>query len=218
MAGLTYGQKSQAGILIKDANTNSYPIAGSDLLKDEYLKTAQFLKDNPGYFSQTKLRKTTAWNFTIGYSKFWLANDFTGGSDYSVASTCRAVGTHCYVFVADDVWGTYVDSNAVAAVVNDFDNQTPANPNKGIFQADVDTFGDPPDVDGDPRIIILILDIRDGYSGSGGYIAGYFDPANETRGAGQAAEIYFMDANPTNLKTTTGLNNALSTAAHEFQH
>ena len=217
-AGLTYGQKSQAGIIIKDANTNSYPIAGSDLLKDEYSKTAQFLKDNPGYLSQTKLRKTTAWNFTVGTKRYWTAYSYETGSEYSVNSTCQAVGTHCYVFVADDVWGTYVDSSAVLAVVNDFDNQTPANANKGIYQTDVDTFGDPPDVDSDPRIIILILDIQDGYSGSGGYVAGYFSSANEIRGAGQAAEIYFMDANPTNLKTTNGLNNALSTAAHEFQH
>ena len=217
-AGLTYGQKSQAGIIIKDANTNSYPIAGSDLLKDEYSKTAQFLKDNPGYLSQTKLRKTTAWNFTVGTKRYWTAYSYETSSEYSVNSTCKAVGTHCYVFVADDVWGTYVDSSAVLAVVNDFDNQTPANANKGIYQTDVDTFGDPPDVDSDPRIIILILDIQDGYSGSGGYVAGYFSSANEIRGAGQAAEIYFMDANPTNLKTTNGLNNALSTAAHEFQH
>ena len=216
--GLMYGQKSQEGILIKDSNTNSYPIAGSDLLKDQYTKTAQFLKDTPDYFSQTKLRKTTAWNFTVGTKRYWTAYSYETSSEYSVYSTCKAVGTHCYVFVADDVWGTYVDSSAVLAVVNDFDNQTPANANKGIYQTDVDTFGDPPDVDNDPRIIILILDIQDGYSGSGGYIAGYFSSANETRGAGQAAEIYFMDANPTNLKTTNGLNNALSTAAHEFQH
>ncbi len=218
MAGQTYGQKNQTGILIKDDNTDSYPIAGSDLLKDEYLKTAQFLKDNPDYFSQIKLRKTTAWNFTVGTKRFWTAYNYETSSEYSVSSTCKAVGTHCYVFVADNVWGTYVDSNAVLVVVNDFDNQTPADPNKGIYQTDVDTFGDPPDADNDPRIIILILDIQDGYSGSGGYVAGYFSSGNETRGAGQAAEIYFMDANPTNLKTTTGLNNALSTAAHEFQH
>ncbi|MGB8320593.1 MAG: T9SS type A sorting domain-containing protein [Ignavibacteriaceae bacterium] len=218
MTEQTYGQKSHAGILIKEENTNSYPIAGSDLLKDEYSKTAQFLKNNPDYFSQTKLRKTTAWNFTVGSKRYWTAYSYETSSEYSVYSTCKAVGTHCYIFVADDVWGTYVDSSAVLAVANDFDNQTPANPNKGIYQTDVDTFGDPPDVDNDPRIIILILDIKDGYSGSGGYVAGYFSSGNELRGAGQAAEIYFMDANPTNLKTTSGLNNALSTAAHEFQH
>ena len=216
--GQTYGQKIKTKIQVKEKNTSSYPIAGSDLLSDRYLKVAQFLKDNPDYFSQTKLKKTTAWNFTVGTKRYWTALNFSTNNPYSVLSTCKAVGTHCYVFVADDVWGTSVDSNAVLAVVNDFDNQTPANPNKGIYEMDVDTFGNPPDVDNDPRIIILILDIQDGYSGSGGYVAGYFSPDNETRGGGQAAEIYFMDSNPTNLKTTDGLTTALSTAAHEFQH
>ncbi len=216
--GKTYGQKSKAKIQIKEKNSGSYPVAGSDLLGDEYLKTARFLKDNPDYFSQAKLKKVTSWNFTVGTAKFWTAVNFSTNTEYLVASTCKAIGTHCYIFVADDVWGASVDSNAVLAVMNDFDNQTPANPGKGIYQTDVDTFGDPPDIDNDPRIIILILDIQDGYNGSGGFIAGYFSPNNETRGPGQAAEIYFMDANPTNLKTNYGLNTALSTAAHEFQH
>ncbi len=216
--GHTFAQKSKYKTLVKEKATGSYPIAGSHLLRDRYEKVAQFLKDNPNYFSQTKLKKTTAWNFTVGSTKFWTAIDFVNNSEYSVASTCRAVGEHCYVFVANDVWGTRVDSSAVAAVENDFDNQTPADTNKGIFQMDVDAFGNPPDVDNDPRIIILILDIQDGYSGNGGYVAGYFSSDNETRGGGLSAEIYFMDANPTNLKTPEGLNVALTTAAHEFQH
>jgi hypothetical protein len=217
VSGQVYGQ-SKTKIQIKEKNTGSYPIAGSDLLRDQYIKTAQFLQANPDYFSQAKLKKTTAWNFTVGTKKFWTAINFTTNAEYSVASTCRAIGTHCYIFVADDVWDTSVDSSAVLGVINDFDNQTPANPNKGIYQTDVDTFGEPPDVDSDPRIIILILDIQDGYNGSGGFIAGYFSPNNETRGGGQAAEIYFMDANPVNLKTASGLNEAVTTAAHEFQH
>jgi hypothetical protein len=218
LEGHAYAQKSKFKTQIKEGVANSYPIAGSDLLKDKYLEVAQFLKDNPGYFEQQKLKKTTAWNFTVGSTKNWTAIDFTNNnSEYSVASTCRAVGNNCYIFVANDVWGISVDSSAVAAIVNAFDNQTPLNPNKGIFQTDVDTFGNPPDVDNDPRIIILILDIKDGYSGNSGYIAGYFSPDNETRPIG-AAEIYFMDANPTDLKTSGGLNNALTTAAHEFQH
>ena len=67
------------------------------------------------------------------------------------------------------------------AVVNEFENKTPANPNKGIYQTDVDAFGDPPDVDNDPRIIILILDIRTVITvPPGGYTAGYFSSNNET--------------------------------------
>ena len=213
-----YGQESVTKVHVKEKPEGSYPIAGSDLLRENYSKVAKFLTDNPDYFYQAKLKKVAAWNFVVGDTKFWSAYNYTTQKDYSVHSTCRAVGKHCYVFVADDVWGNTVDSGAVAAVVNDFDNKTPADPNKGVYQTDVDTFGEPPDVDNDPRIIILILDIIDGYSGSGGFVAGYFDPGNEILGGGLAAEIYFMDAKPVNLKTPGGLNTALTTAAHEFQH
>src|SRR3989304_6800985 len=212
-----YGQKTTK-ILVKEKSAGSYAIAGSDLLRDEDFKVAQFLKDNPDFFSQRKMMKTLAWNFTVGSAKSWRAVDFTNNNtEYWVASTCRAVGTNCYIFVADDVWENTVDQNSVDAVVDAFDNSTPVDPNKGIYQTDVESFGNPPDVDNDTKIIILILDIKDGYTGSGGYVAGYFSSANETRII-DAAEIYFMDANPTDLKTSGGLSTALKTAAHEFQH
>ena len=213
----SYSQVSKTKAVVKEESSGSYPIAGSDLLEDRYKKAAQFLIDNPNYFSQVRLKKT-AWSFGVGVKRNWTAISFETNTEYSIASTCRAVGQNCYIFVADDVWGTSVDSSAVAGVVNDFDVNTPLNSGEGIFQIDVDTFGNPPDADNDPRIIILILDIKDGYSGSGGFVAGYFSPDNETRGFGQSAEIYFMDANPVNLKTSNGLNVAITTAAHEFQH
>ena len=40
---------------------------------------------------------------------------------------------------------------AVDAIVDAFDNTTPVFPTKGIYDVDVDTFGDPPDVDNDPN-------------------------------------------------------------------
>ncbi|OGU27690.1 MAG: hypothetical protein A2057_02455 [Ignavibacteria bacterium GWA2_35_9] len=217
LAVMVYGQKTTKN-LVNEKSAGSYAIAGSDLLRDEDFKVAQFLKDNPDFFSQRKMMKASAWNFTVGSAKSWRAVDFTNNNtEYWVASTCRAVGTNCYIFVADDVWENTVDQNSVDAVADAFDNSTPANPNKGIYQTNAESFGNPPDVDNDTKIIILILDIKDGYTGSGGYVAGYFSSANETRII-DAAEIYFMDANPTDLKTSGGLNSALKTAAHEFQH
>ena len=217
IAAASYGQNANKSP-VKEKLAISRGIAGSDLLRAEDLKVAQFLKENPDYFTQIKLMKSAAWGFSVGSTKTWKAHNFETNSEYSVASTCRAVGTHCYIFVADDVWGTRVDSAAVSSVVDDFDNHTPADPGKGIYQMDVETFGDPPDVDSDPKIIILILDIQDGFSNSGNYIAGYFSSGNEVRSDGLAAEIYFMDANPVDLKTSSGLNFASGTAAHEFQH
>ena len=56
----------------------------------------------------------------------------------------------------------------------------------------------------------------------GGYIAGYFDPTNELPASStmysNAAEIYYIDANPGNLNTASGIRSAMTTTAHEFQH
>lgn len=172
--------------------------------------------------SATALQKSAAWNFNVNdkgpYQNGWYASDFVTNAFYSVPSTCRAVGTNCYIFVEDALWETKVNQVAVDSVREAFDNRTPANPNKGIYQTDVDVFGNPPNVDGDSKIIILILDIKDGYSG-GGYVGGYYYGYNQFQQANSNfAEIYYLDGVQNNLLTEGGLQEGMSTTAHEFQH
>ncbi|MDP3581580.1 MAG: hypothetical protein Q8S39_06565, partial [Ignavibacteria bacterium] len=97
-----------------------------------------------------------------------------------------------------------------------------ANAAKGIYQTNVETFGLPPNVDGDPKIIIHILNIPDGSSGKPGegYVAGYFYSVNQSLSHPNSnkAEIYYLDCKPLNLLTTNGLNTGMGTTAHEFQH
>ncbi|HVO73664.1 MAG TPA: T9SS type A sorting domain-containing protein [Ignavibacteriaceae bacterium] len=214
---LVYAQKKSA-IKIADEGSfkvQAYPVPGSDLLRHKDIEVAQFLKNNPGYLERTRLMKP-AWSFAVGSTHTWLAYNFTNDQNYSVPSTCQAVGANCYVFVADDQWSSRVNQSAVDQVVNEFDNHTPANPGQGIYQTCINTYGNPPNIDGDQKIIILICDIADGYTGSGGYVAGYFYSKNEV--TDNNAEIYFMDSNPADLASEGGLNFAFGTAAHEFQH
>ncbi len=169
------------------------------------------------------LRKTSAWNFKVGDKKSWYSSDFTTNDFYLVPSTCRAVGNYCYIFVEDKLWdGEKVDDYSVNKVLEAFESKTPANSSKGIYQTNIETFGNPPDFDGDPKIIILILDIKDGYSGSGGYIAGYFYAYHEYTTSqfpkSNKAEIYFLDGVQNNLNSADDLETAMSTTAHEFQH
>lgn len=204
----------------KEPTIKSYSMGGSILMQKQYKDAADYIKAHPDYISKMKLRKTTTWNFTVGSTKSWWAYNYSAGSYYQVASTCRGIGNNCYVFVENTSWTSgKVNQAVVDSVINDFDNKTPSNPNKGIYQTDVDTFGNPPNVDGDPRIIIEILDIKDGYNGTGGWVAGYFDPTNEIdQMQSNIAEIYYMDCSPTALTTSDGLEVALETCAHEFQH
>ncbi|MGK9476562.1 FlgD immunoglobulin-like domain containing protein [Melioribacter sp. OK-6-Me] len=174
---------------------------------------------------QRTLKKSSMWGFTVGSKHTWTASDLENNNFYNVPSTCRAVGNNCYIFVEDALWNKEtVDQDAVNAVLNAFDKSTPANSTKGIYQTVVETFGNPPDVDGDPKIIILILDIKDGYMESGGYVSGYFYSYNEMPKSepnysySNEAEIYYLDGVQNKLLTEAGLTNAMSTTAHEFQH
>ncbi|HEX2866629.1 MAG TPA: T9SS type A sorting domain-containing protein [Ignavibacteriales bacterium] len=200
----------------------SYPVDGTHLLDKQEQMVRDYIKLHPDALAKMRLGKTSAWNFQVGSTKAWNSQDLTKsypGSIYQVPSTCRKVGTYCYIFVEDELWGNRVTQASVDSVALYFDHKTPADPNKGIYQTDVEDFGDIADVDADPRVIILIEDIKDGYSGSGGYVAGYFTGLNEVNMTGSNhAEMYYLDGNPGNLSSQGGLLQAISTTAHEFQH
>jgi hypothetical protein len=74
-------------------------------------------------------------------------------------------------------------------------------------------------VDGDGKVILLLLDIIDGYTGSGGYVGGYFHgyhmfEANAGFPYSNEADMLFLDVNP----ATAGSESFYSTIAHELQH
>jgi hypothetical protein len=203
---------------------NSYPIHGSDLLWKQELEVQKFVAQHPEALKSSTLHKT-AWTFAVGSTKSWYADNIKNSTRYLVPSTCKAVGNNCYIFVEDASWTAgRVTQSAVDSIRIYFDSKTPANPSEGIFATDTSAFGNPPDVDKDPKVIILLLDIIDTYNGSGGFVEGYFTRFNEVNPLQQGystsnfAEIFFIDTNPLSLTTTNGLMSGLSTLAHEFQH
>ncbi len=182
--------------------------------------TQQYMQEHPDYKPANRMNKPE-FNFTVGSTHTWFAQNLSTHNFYQVPSTCRAVGVNCYIFVEDSNWGTKVTQTAVDSVRIAFDSKCPANPSKGIYQMDVDTFGTPPNVDGDNKIVILILDIQDGYTPGNSYVAGYFHGWNELPASNYGsnyAEIYYLDCNPLDLTTSAGLKSGMSTTAHEFQH
>jgi hypothetical protein len=197
----------------------SYKMDAAPFLEKSNAEVTKFLNENPFYFEEQKLKKTAAWDFTVGSTKEWWATNISTNAFYKVPSTCQSVGTHCYIFVEDAIWNSKVTIDNINSIKEAFDNKTPANSSKGIYETVVGAYGNPPNVDGDDKIIILVLDIKDGYDGSGGYVAGYFHSVNEiTHTNSNMAEIYYLDADPADLSTEYGLDNVMGTTAHEFQH
>ncbi|MFC1800033.1 FlgD immunoglobulin-like domain containing protein [Candidatus Eisenbacteria bacterium] len=137
-----------------------------------------------------------------------------------VPATCRAVGEYCYVFVDDDQWNVNMDSADVSLVVERFDHSTPADPARGIYEINTETFGPPPDeLDQDPKIYIF-------YSALGCFMGscfdGYFSVFNEYTeeeartmgGHSNEVEMFYMSCEPINPTA----NSTLSVLAHEFEH
>ncbi|XDD48542.1 peptidase MA family protein [Leptospira sp. WS39.C2] len=88
----------------------------------------------------------------------------------------------------------------------------------------VETFGSPSDVDGDGKIKILIMDIKDGATANSAYVAGYYDPINYFpdnflfRVRSNFAEVLYLDGKELIAANSNDPNAFASTAAHEFQH
>ena len=197
-------------------------VCGTPMLRDHYEIAAALRPERDGkrdghdYIVSSKPKnkvgdQRTFWTYDLSVMPpTWI----------QVPSTCRGVGMHCYVFVADDQWEVNMDQADVAEVLYRFNTSTPGTPDKGIFTMDVDLFGPTPDeLDEDPRIYIF-------YSALGSYggsiFDGYFDPLNELTeeeaqlhgGHSNEVEMFYMSCYPVNPTAPS----TLSVLAHEFQH
>ncbi len=150
------------------------------------------------------------WSFTTLTG--FLALDFTNNTSYFVNATKVAEGTHCYIYLEQ---GQSVDQPTIDAIKNEFDNN--------IYPGDTTAFGDEPNpgVDANPKIYILLLDIKDGYNGTTitSFVGGYFSQLNEysqdqNNPATNLKEMLYMDVNP----VIPGSADFYGTLAHEFQH
>jgi len=104
-------------------------------------------------------------------------------------------------------------------------DRTPAgsfNPNQGIIENDETVFGAPPDVDGDGKTDVLVLNIRDQYDPANGVfsaVLGFFDPRDLR--APNLADIIYLDTVPGVIRqdnTRQSLDVVTQTLAHEYQH
>lgn len=145
-------------------------------------------------------------------TQFW-AVDFTSNSYYQVTANKVAEGAHCYVYLEQ---GQAVAPAAISEMVNQFDNN--------IYTSEIAAFGSEPNpgVDNDPKIFILLLNIRDGFNlpAAPSFIAGFFDPANELAHANSnQKEMFYMNVNPAlGTNFVPGSTDFFRTLAHEFQH
>jgi len=164
----------------------------------------------------------------VGDQRKFYAMDFSlSGSPYFANATCRAVGEFCYIFVEDSQWNRGIVTNTdVVKLRRAFDESTPGDPFSGIYELETKNLGPPPDeIDLDPKIYILVLDIPDDYNRLGTYVAGYFEPLNQKRGVfrdpntgiklySNEVEMIYIDSHPLDAGSVM----AREILAHELQH
>lgn len=164
---------------------------------------------------KTRAPKRSAAIVQVGQKRTFWSNNMATSKFEQVPATLRAIGKHCLIYVADD---QNVTEQAIARVQNEFDGL--------IYPTNTLHFGkeNNPGLDGDPRVILFMLDIRDGYKDKNdGYVAGYFFSGDQTlqneyeshsRVKSNECEILYIDTYPSNPMAA----DYLEIVAHEFQH
>ena len=142
----------------------------------------------------------------IGSEQSFWAHDFTTDTSYAISATLTAKSSTAYLFVEK---GKTVNSATLSDLSTAFDSMVP-----GMHTA----FGMEEDIDSDPIITILLLDIRDGYnpSTSTSFVAGYFNAIDEMADHtySNKREMFYIDINPANPAS----DDTKGVLAHEFQH
>jgi large repetitive protein len=110
------------------------------------------------------------------------------------------------------VYNNLITSQDANKLGKEFDNK--------IYQTITNNFAPVSDVDKDGKINILCYDIQDGFSGSGGYVAGYFwggDLFNINHS--NQSETFYIDTYPSmGTGYSKDVTAAYETLTHEFQH
>ncbi|WP_187150764.1 hypothetical protein [Treponema endosymbiont of Eucomonympha sp.] len=126
---------------------------------------------------------------------------------YDVEALRLASGTHSLVY-ADKTLKIPVATGK--ALVAEYDRH--------IYDTITSAFGEAEDVDGNGKVIILLLDIIDGYAGTGGYVAGYFDERNmfskSVYADSNEADMLFLDVKQQNVPS----REFYTALVHELQH
>jgi hypothetical protein len=146
---------------------------------------------------------------------------WVGANDYeSVSAVAQFVGTQAAIFVDEASPAGGFTSADLEAFAQRFDD---------VIHPEVTThFGDPSDLDGNERIIILFTPLVNSLTprGSTGFIGGFFfgnDLLPDNTGSNRAEVFYSLVPDPTGLYSdartkTTVLSVVPAVLAHEFQH
>ncbi|MDR2534989.1 MAG: InlB B-repeat-containing protein [Treponema sp.] len=138
-------------------------------------------------------------------TRTFYAQRLTDGEWYELNADLLAEGEHCMIY-GDRKEGIPIPT--AEAIIEEYESV--------IYPAMTDTFGAIEDIDENGKVIFLLLDIIDGYKGSGSYIMGYFQPADMYRYGDYSnqADMLYLDIDPLG----PGSREFYASLAHELEH
>ncbi|TYC88062.1 hypothetical protein FXB42_00125 [Acetobacterium wieringae] len=146
----------------------------------------------------------------VGDTRNFFTHNFVTTNSDITAGRCAYIGANVEVWVEATGNPVQLDNTDAAVLGKEFDTN--------IYDLVTSKFYTASDVDNNQKIIILCYDIKDGYSGSGGYVGGFYDPNDTVAGAtSNNGEVLYIDTDPA-IGVEKDMTRAKSTMVHEFQH
>ncbi len=200
----------------KSENSDSIQINNDQYTFNKHIAKNAYEMDYVKPFDEEKYKnqllsenaKSIKQSYDVGdHKQFWTYN-IAKDQYESMNATLLYDGSRTQVWVNDNE----ISATEAKQLGSEFDDH--------IYPLDVENFGNESDVDGNKKVNILVYDIQDGFSGDGGYVAGYFDPRDlSTASYSNRSEIFYIDTYPSmGLGSSKDVSEAYSTLAHEFQH
>jgi len=183
-------------------------------LEIESYRMNPLLDFDPGDLNHLDIRPDYELSAIGDTRQFWVFN-FVTQRDYQITATLQAIGDRALVWAENT---TTINASRAQQIAAEFDSV--------MYSLVVENFYSPSDVNGDGKIAILCFDIVDGFTGSGGYYAGYFwskdlYPRNDINPYSNEMEIFYIDTYPL-MEYPRGspvdVTRSYSTIVHEFQH
>lgn len=156
----------------------------------------------------TRIRKTPEIK-TEGQKEIFSVMNIEKNKPEKRTAVLKKIGIHCYLYLEE---GKEYDDKILSSIVERFDTI--------IYKKNTETFGCEPNpgIDGDERVTILVIDIKDGWAPGKGFVGGYFFPLDCYPSGvveySNEREMIYLDCYPSDPADPLypGI------IAHEFQH
>jgi putative cell wall-binding protein len=197
-------------------STGTFNLKTMEYSMDKSLKPGAYKLDvdkpfdiagNKGKLIQNN-KKSFSPSFSLGESNYFWVSNITNNYNYQISARLAYSGDKANVWVHNN---EISDADA-ARLGQEFDRK--------IYSSVTNHFAKESDINQDGRINILTFDIQDGFTGSGGYVGGYFYGGDLYNVAySNLSEILYIDTYPSmGTSTPKDVTQAYETLAHEFQH